>query len=325
MMDAIEARGLTKAYVDTVALAGLDIVAPTGTVLAMLGPNGAGKTTAVRILATLLMADSGTARVAGFDVRTQPNEVRQRIALTGQFTAVDERLTGRENLELFGRLAHLDRTDVRRCAGELLERLELTNAAAKPVQTYSGGMRRRLDLAAALLPQPDVLFLDEPTTGLDPRSRLTVWELIEGLITEGTTVLLTTQYLDEADRLADEILVVDHGTAIARGTSVELKSRVGGERLVVTVGPGDDLAAAARLLRPIGTGEATFEPSLRLIGVPVRRAPGLVADAVRRLDDAGIDVDDIELRTPTMDDVFLTLTGHLAEPVEPGAKTEAAA
>jgi ABC-2 type transport system ATP-binding protein len=324
-MDAIEARSLSKAYANTPALAGLDIVVPTGTVLAMLGPNGAGKTTAVRILATLLMADRGTARVAGFDVRTQPNEVRERIALTGQFTAVDERLTGRENLELFGRLAHLERTDIRGRASELLEWLELTDAAARPVQTYSGGMRRRLDLAAALLPQPEVLFLDEPTTGLDPRSRLTVWELIDGLVADGATVLLTTQNLDEADRLADEILVIDQGTAIARGTSVELKLKVGGERLVVTVGPSDDLAAAAEIIRPIGIGDVTLEPALRLVGLPVRRAPGIVADAVRCLHDAGIDVDHIEIRSPTLDDVFLTLTGHRAEADEAAAKSEAAA
>ncbi len=225
MANAIESEGLEKHYGETPALLGLDLTVPAGTVLGVLGPNGAGKTTAVRILATLLAADRGRARVAGHDVQTQAAEVRRRIALTGQFAAIDERLSGRENLELFGTLSHLRGQDVTRRTNELLEQFELTDAASRPAQTYSGGMRRRLDLAAALLPEPEVLFLDEPTTGLDPRSRLAVWELIEELVEAGTTVLLTTQYLDEADRLAGEIVVIDRGQAIASGTAAELKSR----------------------------------------------------------------------------------------------------
>jgi ABC-2 type transport system ATP-binding protein len=325
MTYAIEAYGLEKSYRATPALRGLDLTVPAGTVLGVLGPNGAGKTTAVRILATLLTADRGQARVAGYDVATEAADVRTRIALTGQFAAIDERLSGRENLELFGALYHLRGADIRRRAGELLDRFELTEAAGRPAQTYSGGMRRRLDLAAALLPQPEILFLDEPTTGLDPRSRLEMWELIEELVSGGTTVLLTTQYLEEADRLADQIVVIDRGQAIARGTADELKAQIGGERLVVTVGPADDLTVAARALRTHGTGEATIDAEARLVGVPVVRTAGLVARAVRDLDDASIEIVDLEVRRPTLDDVFLTLAGRRAEPVSTDRATEVAA
>jgi len=322
---AIEAAGLMKRYGSTDALTGLDLAVEGGTVLAMLGPNGAGKTTAVRILSTLLTADGGSARVAGFDVATDPFEVRERIALTGQFAAVDERLSGRENLVLFGRLAHLHRADVRRRTNALLDQFEIADAADRPVGTYSGGMRRRLDLAAALLSQPEVLFLDEPTTGLDPRSRLTVWQLLEGLVAAGTTLLLTTQYLDEADRLANQIVVVDHGRAIARGTAAELKAQVGGERLEVTVGEAGQPATAGTVLRVLGSGEPAIDVDRRVVGIPVQRRPGLLADAVRLLDEAGIEIDDLEFRRPTLDDVFLTLTGRRAEIAATDTRPEVAA
>jgi ABC-2 type transport system ATP-binding protein len=309
--DAIVVEGLEKSYGSVRALCGVDFAARTGTVLGLLGPNGAGKTTAVRILATLLEPDGGSARVAGLDVVRDAAALRAKIGLAGQYAAVDENLTGFENLEMVGRLYHMPRADARARASELLERFELTDAANRPAKTYSGGMRRRLDLGAALVFRPPVLFLDEPTTGLDPRSRLAMWETIERRTAAGTTVLLTTQYLDEADRLADRIVVVDRGTVIAEGTSDELKDRVGGERLEVHLERDADAERAIEVLGEM----ATERPSLddHTVRAPVRRRPGVIAEAVRRLDDAGVGVDDIAMRRPTLDDVFLALTGHATE------------
>jgi ABC-2 type transport system ATP-binding protein len=309
---AIVAEGLTKSYGSVEALRGVDLHAPAGSVLALLGPNGAGKTTAVRILATLLRADAGSARVAGLDVVTEASALRERIGLAGQYAAVDENLTGFENLEMVGRLYHLGRATSRERAEELLERFELNEAGGRPVKTYSGGMRRRLDLAAALVARPPVLFLDEPTTGLDPRSRLGLWETIEARVAAGTTVLLTTQYLDEADRLADRIAVIDTGRVIAEGTSGELKDRVSGERLEVRLLDAADAESAVAALSPLSDGE-TPEAAGDLIRVNVRERRGALAEAVRRLDAADVGIEDLALRRPTLDDVFLTLTGHAAE------------
>jgi ABC-2 type transport system ATP-binding protein len=308
---AIQTEGLRKSYGDVHALQGVDLFATPGTVLGLLGPNGAGKTTAVRILTTLLAPDAGTARVAGLDVIKDAHALRSRIGLAGQYAAVDENLTGFENLEMVGRLYHLSRAESKRRAGDLLERFDLSEAASRLVRTYSGGMRRRLDLAAALVAEPPVLFLDEPTTGLDPRSRLGLWEVIEGRVSEGTTVLLTTQYLDEADRLSDQIAVIDHGRVIAEGTSDELKARVGGERLEVTVGDEADAPRAAASLRDVCT-EAPSVDGVR-VQLSMPRERGAVTEVVRRLDAAGIAVDDVAVRRPTLDDVFLTLTGRPAE------------
>jgi len=291
-------------------------------VLGLLGPNGAGKTTAVRILTTLLRPDAGTARVAGLDVVREAAKLRSRIGLAGQYAAVDENLTGAENLEMVGRLYHLPKGEPRRRAAELLDRFGLSEAADRLVRTYSGGMRRRLDLAAALVARPPVLFLDEPTTGLDPRSRLDLWETIEGRVAEGTTVLLTTQYLDEADRLADRIAVIDHGRLLAEGSSDELKDQVGGERLDVTLEEGSDAEAAIAALAPMGSDRPTASNSV--LDVPLRQRQGAIAEAVRRLDEAGIGIDDIAVRTPTLDDVFLSLTGHAAETAEDEEEVEAA-
>jgi ABC-2 type transport system ATP-binding protein len=310
---AILAEGLEKRFGTTQALRGLDLSAEAGTVLGMLGPNGAGKTTAVRILTTLLKPDAGHAEVAGLDVVQHADELRSRIGLTGQNAAVDELLTGRENLEMFGRLYHLPGGFVRRRAGELLERFELSDAASRIVKTYSGGMRRRLDLAASLLVAPPVLFLDEPTTGLDPRSRLSMWDVIGGLVADGTTVLLTTQYLEEADQLAKKIVVVDAGRAIAAGTADELKAQVGGERLEVAVSRGSDLDAAVRTLSTYASSDVRVDHEHRRIVVPVTNGSRLLPSAVRDLDTAGLQLDDLALRRPTLDDVFLTLTGHAAE------------
>ncbi len=310
---AILAEGLHKHYGQTHALRGIDFSAEQGTVLGLLGPTGAGKTTAVRILTTLLRPDAGHAKVAGLDVVHQADELRARIGLAGQYAAVDELLTGRENLEMFGRLYHLSGRAARQRAVELLERFDLSDAAGRVVKTYSGGMRRRLDLAGSLIMSPPVLFLDEPTTGLDPRGRTSMWDVIGGLVSDGTTVLLTTQYLEEADLLADQIVVVDHGQVIARGTADELKAQVGGERLEVTVTRGGNLDAAVRALRPYGEGEPRVEFDRRRVVVPVSNGSRLLADAVRDLDAAGLRLDDLALRRPTLDDVFLALTGHEAE------------
>jgi ABC-2 type transport system ATP-binding protein len=319
---AILAEGLIKHFGKTQALQGLDLAVEQGTVLGLLGPNGAGKTTAVRIFATLLPPDAGRAVVAGLDVVKQAARLRARIGLTGQYAAVDDLLTGRENLEMVGRLYHLSKRDARRRADELLERFDLADAATRIAKTYSGGMRRRLDLAAGLVLAPPVLFLDEPTTGLDPRSRIAMWEIIRELVADGTTLLLTTQYLEEADQLADKIAVIDHGRVIAEGTGDELKTQVGGERLSITVGRESSLETAARTLRPYGDGEMHIDPENRTILVPTTNGARLLADVVRDLDAAGVRLDDLGVRRPTLDDVFLTLTGHAAEEIpseEPAA------
>jgi len=308
---AIETRGLVKSYGKVRALVGVDLDVPTGSILGLLGPNGAGKTTIVRILTTLLKPDAGTARVAGLDVVRDAARVRERIGLAGQYAAVDENLTGLENLTMVGRLYGTRRAVAKNRARELLEGFDLSEAASRTVKTYSGGMRRRLDLAAALVAKPPILFLDEPTTGLDPRSRLDLWEVIEQLVSEGTTVLLTTQYLDEADRLADRIAVIDRGRLIAEGTSDELKDKVGGERLEVLLERESDAGAAASVLAELSDEDPGIDG--RLIRVTVRERAGAIIQAVRLLSEADIGLDDLSLRRPTLDDVFLTLTGHVAE------------
>jgi len=317
-MAAIETEGLVKVYrtrrSEVRALDGVDLEVQEGTVLGLLGPNGAGKTTTVRILATLLHADAGRATVAGLDVARDAQAVRKVIGLSGQYAAVDENLTGRENLWMFGRLYRLSSADARRRADELLGQFGLEDAAERVAKTYSGGMRRRLDLAAALVGRPQLLFLDEPTTGLDPRGRLGMWEVIRDQVREGTTLLLTTQYLEEADALADEIAVVDHGRIIARGTADELKAQVGGERIEVVVRDRDDLAKAVATLAPDGGG--SFDQHTRRVTVAARGGAQELVDVVRRLGDARIQVDDVGLRRPTLDDVFLELTGHAAEEAE---------
>lgn len=318
---AIHAEGLVKHFGDVKAVDGLDLTVPYGTVVGLLGPNGAGKTTTVRILATLLRADAGHATVAGIDVAAKPDAVRRAIGLTGQYAAVDEYLTGRENLDMVGRLYHLPAAYVKKRADELLERFSLTDAADRPAKTYSGGMRRRLDLSASLVGTPSILFLDEPTTGLDPRSRLQMWEVISDLVAEGTTVLLTTQYLEEADQLAEDIVVIDRGKVIAHGTSDELKTQVGGDRLEIVVSAGSDLATAATSLRAVSDGDPSVSDDTRTVTAPVSGGSTVLVDAVRSLDAAGVKIDDLVLRRPTLDDVFLTLTGHAAEEVATPAPT----
>jgi ABC-2 type transport system ATP-binding protein len=321
MPAAVETARLHKRYGSVEALRGVDLFVEAGSVFGLLGPNGAGKTTTVRILTTLLLPDEGTAQVAGFDVVRDADRVRERIGLAGQYAAVDENLTGVENLEMVGRLYHLGRVPARERAHELLASFDLSDAGGRLVRTYSGGMRRRLDLAAALLARPPVLFLDEPTTGLDIRSRIELWEAIEALVSAGTTVLLTTQDLDEADRLADRIAVVDQGLVIAEGTPNELKARIGGERLEIHLCDGGRGEQAVAALASLASEQPFLEDGS--VRVPVAERRGTIADAVRRLDDAGIAIDDISVSTPTLDDVFLTLTGHAAE--EAAAEAEAQA
>jgi len=309
----IEAAGLHKSFGETHALRGLDLSASEGAILGVLGPNGAGKTTAVRILTTLSRPDAGSATVAGVDVLRHPDRVRRSIGVAGQYASLDELLTGGENLRMIGRLYRLDARTARRRADELIERFELIEAADRPVKTYSGGMRRRLDLGAALMIQPPVVFLDEPTTGLDPKGRLSMWDLIAGLARGGTTVLMTTQYLEEADRLADDVVVIDHGRAIARGTPLQLKQSIGGERLEVVIDNPIYLPQARRALESISRAEARVDESAKRVSVPVSSHNGVLTHAIRELDAAGVHVDDIGFRRPSLDEVFLSLTGRPAE------------
>jgi ABC-2 type transport system ATP-binding protein len=324
---AIVARGLKKRFGAVQALAGVDLEVRRGTVLGLLGPNGAGKTTAVKILTTLLLPDEGQAEVAGFDVVREADELRAAIGLAGQYAAVDEYLTGRENIDLVGRLYHLPRVEVRRRTEALLEQFDLVAAADRPVKTYSGGMRRRLDLGASLVGRPQVLFLDEPTTGLDIRSRLDLWEVIRQLVADGTTLLLTTQYLEEADVLADRIAVIDRGTVIAEGTPTELKAHVGGEVVEVVVRDRSRVrAACAAMVEVAGgaTSQTKIDEAQGRVAVTVRGDASIVVEVVRRLDREGIEVADLSVHKPTLDDVFLALTGRVAEPIAGDGSVEAA-
>jgi ABC-2 type transport system ATP-binding protein len=312
----IRTDGLKKSFGEVQAVKGVDMAVEKGTVFGLLGPNGAGKTTTIRILTTLLQPDEGSATVAGFDVVRDAVRLRPVIGLAGQFAAVDENLTGLENLEMVGRLYHLPRREARKRAEDVLERFELADAAHRTAKTYSGGMRRRLDVGASLVGRPEVLFMDEPTTGLDPRSRLVLWELIEDLQRGGTTVLLCTQYLEEADHLCDRIAVIDLGTVIAEGTSIELKDKIGGEVLELHA-PAEHLAGAAEHIRGLGSGEPTIDQDTRLVRVPVgSEGASVLLETVRRIDAASIPIEDIALHRPTLDDVFLSLTGHAAEMAE---------
>ena len=320
---AIEVQGLVKHFGEVRALDGVDLVAQQGKVLGLLGPNGAGKTTLVRVLATLIEPDSGSASVLGFDVQHDAAALRERIGLAGQYAAVDENLTGLENLTMVGRLYGERRSSAKARGRDLLERFDLVEASGRPTKTYSGGMRRRLDLAAALVARPPVIFLDEPTTGLDPRSRLSLWAVIEDLVAEGTTVLLTTQYLDEADRLADTIAVIDHGRLIAEGTPDQLKDRLGGERLEVHLDGDSDPQQAVQALSSMADGHPIAEDGL--LRLSVRERNGAIMEAVRRLSEAGIGVDDLALRRPTLDEVFLALTGRVAEDPDQTEEQEDAA
>jgi ABC-2 type transport system ATP-binding protein len=316
-VNAIIAEGLVKTFGSgdkaVKAVAGVDLVVPKGSVVGLLGPNGAGKTTMVRMLTTLLRPDAGTAVVAGHDVVAEPQAVRARIGLSGQFAAIDENLTGRENLWLFGRLYQLTSAEATRRAGELLDQFGLADAADRVAKTYSGGMRRRLDLAGSLITHPEVLFLDEPTTGLDPGSRLDLWDVIRERAREGSTILLTTQYLEEADALADRIVVIDRGAIIAQGTADALKAQVGGERIEVIIHDPAGLARAEEILNRGSDGQCVVDTKLRRLTVPTSEGSKGLVLVIRDLDEAEIGIDDIALRRPTLDDVFLELTGHHAE------------
>jgi len=320
---AIETEQLTKSFGSTQALSGLNLTVQQGGILALLGPNGAGKTTAVRVLTTLLRPDSGQARVLGLDVVRQAAEVRHHIGLTGQYAALDDYLTGRANLIMIGQLGRLGRSQARRRADELLGRFDLTQAAGRAVKTYSGGMRRRLDLAASLIGDPEVLFLDEPTTGLDPNSRAVMWEIIRELAAEGATLLLTTQYLEEADQLASQVAVIDAGRVVAEGTPDQLKGKVGEDRIAVQLPPGSDLAAAVAVVQAQTTGLVDADPARWLVTAPMPAHDGVTTDVVRALDAAGVRVTDVTLRRPSLDDVFMILTGHRAAPESARADSDA--
>jgi daunorubicin resistance ABC transporter ATP-binding subunit len=317
---AIETERLAKSFGSTQALSGLDLTVQQGGILGLLGPNGAGKTTAVRVLTTLLRPDAGRARVLGLDVVREAAEVRHHIGLTGQYAALDDYLTGRANLVMIGQLGRLSRSQASRRASELLDRFELTEAAGRAVKTYSGGMRRRLDLAASLIGHPEVLFLDEPTTGLDPNSRAVMWEIIRELAAEGTTLLLTTQYLDEADQLAGQVAVIDAGRVVAEGTPDQLKAKVGEDRIAVRLAPGSDVAAAVAVVRAQTTGPVDADPGQLLVTAQMPARDGITTDVVRALDTAGVRVSDVTLRRSSLDDVFMILTGHRAAP-EPGPES----